>query len=117
MTSVAASSTYHHTFNLMTTIPPSTLSSARLDKRLIQLAPISEPATPEASSSSPYAGFKNLLNKIYDVLKTRGALSSALTSADAGTAQVNGQRKAVRIVLHEFGSLDWGDHVSATVRR
>lgn len=47
------------------------------------------------------------------ILKERGALSGGLSNEAKVDQQ--GQRKAVRIVLHEFGSLDWAEHVSVTV--
>lgn len=111
---ITASSTFHHTFNLTNTIPPSILTTARSSKRLVQLSPIVEQANEASTSSRPRTGFKNLLDKIYLILKERGALAGG-AQGDAKVDQ-QGQRKAVRIVLHEFGSLDWGEHVSVTVR-
>lgn len=51
-------------------------------------------------------------------MKERGALASGMngdSKPDEAKAQ-QGQRQAVRIVLHELGSLDWGEHVTVTVR-
>ncbi|KAJ9126333.1 hypothetical protein QFC24_002066 [Naganishia onofrii] len=107
-----AASSFHHTFNLTNTIPPAVLSAFKLSKQLALIAPNDEHVTSgKSSGSSQYAVFKNMLNQLREALKERGALATGQDTADA-TSQV--PKKAVRIVLHEFGSLDWSDKVSVT---
>jgi ABC-type enterochelin transport system substrate-binding protein len=99
---------------LTNTIPPAVLSAFKLSKQLALIAPNDEHVTSGMSSgSSQYAVFKNMLDQLREALKERGALTTEQDTADA-TSQV--PKKAVRIVLHEFGSLDWSDKVSVTVR-
>jgi hypothetical protein len=109
-----AASSFHHTFNLTNTIPSAVLSTFRSSNQLALIAPADEHASHgNGSGSNQYAVFRNLLNQLHDALKERGALSAAPHVAD-GASQAS--KKAVRIVLHEFGSLDWSDSVSVTVR-
>ncbi|KAJ9118229.1 hypothetical protein QFC22_004136 [Naganishia vaughanmartiniae] len=109
-----AASSFHHTFNLTNTIPSAVLSTFRSSKQLALISPTDGNTTSGTSTgSSQYAVFRNLLNQLHEALKERGALPIEQDPvADATTSHIS--KKAVRIILHEFGSLDWTDSVSIT---
>ncbi|KAJ9091585.1 hypothetical protein QFC19_009041 [Naganishia cerealis] len=112
-----ASSLFHHTFNLTNTIPSNLLSTFRSTNQLTLMAPVDFQADSSTSGSSrPYTVFKNMLDQLRDTLKERGALAVEQDAAGRqGDVALQAPKKAVRIVLHEFGSLNWSDHVSITV--
>lgn len=94
---------FSHALNLTQSIPLSVVEAAEASGQITYLAV--DELGDDAGPSSPFAPMCSLLQRLEGVLQERGGLHK----------EAGGERKAVRVVLHDMGELSWGDGLQEKV--
>jgi hypothetical protein len=102
-------SSFSHALNLTTTLPSHIIHDAERSNRITYLT--LPPATTSPSSStgsSPFTYLGGVLNNLRDELAKRNA-----TDYDGDSKEE--AKGAVRVLVHDLGSLSWGESLTSQV--
>jgi hypothetical protein len=102
-------SSFSHALNLTTTLPSQIIHDAETSNRITYLTLGTESSSPSSSAgSSPFAPLGRMLNELREELTRRNVVAGGEDSKEE-------TKDAVRVLVHDLGSLSWGESLTSQV--